>query len=143
MRAFVRTVPFALYECIAYYSHILKRLSSYEWLSSLTALAKRIYPVGFSLVKVPVIAQWLALVRSRCGVLGKRNPRKSINTLCYFREEELLSIGVAMTPTGGEGLPACVGVYAVSWACFCFGSGCYTMYSPGRHKPMEVYSSLL
>ena len=61
VRWYVR-YTFASYECIAYYSHILKRLSSCEWLSSLTALLKRIYPVGFSFVKVPVSRKWLALV---------------------------------------------------------------------------------
>ena len=142
MRLYVR-YTFASYECIAYYSHILKRLSSCEWLSSLTALLKRIYPVGFSFVKVPVFAQWLAMVLRRCGGFWVKNKRRSINTSLLFWEEDLLLIGVAMTPSRGEGLPACVGLYAFAWAWFYFGSGCYTMYSSERRKPMVFYSSLL
>ena len=69
VRWYVR-YTFASYECIAYYSHILKRLSSCEWLSSLTALVERIYPVVFPLFKGPVFAQWLALVLWQCGVFG-------------------------------------------------------------------------
>ena len=142
MRLYVR-YTFASYECIAYYSHILKRSSSCEWLSSLTALLKRIYPVGFSFVKVPVFEQWLALVLWRCGVFDIKTKRRSINTSLLFWEEDLLLIGVAMTPSRGEGLPACVGLCAAFSVWFYFGSGCYTMYSSERRKPMVFYSSLL
>ncbi len=48
-----------------------------------------------------------------------------------------------MTPPGGEGLPACVGLCVALSAWFYFGSGCYTMYSAERRKPMGFYSSLL
>ena len=142
VRWYVR-YTFASYECIAYYSHILKRSSSCEWLCSLTALVELIYPVVFPLFKGPFFSQWLAIVRRRCGVFGSKTKRRSINTSVLFWEEDLLLIGVAMTPPGGEGLPACVGLCVALSAWFYFGSGCYTMYSAERRKPMGFYSSLL
>ena len=142
VRWYVR-YTFASYECIAYYSHILKRLSSCEWLCSLTALVELIDPVVFPLFKGPVFVQWLAMVLRRCGGFWVKTKRRSINTSLLFWEEGLLLIGVAMTPSRGEGLPACVGLCAAFSAWFYFGSGCYTMYSSERRKPMVFYSSLL
>ena len=142
VRWYVR-YTFASYECIAYYSHILKRLSSCEWLCSLTALVELIDPVVFPLFKGPVFVQWLAIIPRRCGVFGSKTKRRSINTSVLFWEEDLLLIGVAMTPSRGEGLPACVGLCAAFSAWFYLGSGCYAMYYSERRKPMVFYSSLL
>lgn len=142
VRWYVR-YTFASYECIAYYSHILKRLSSCEWLCSLTALVELIDPVVFPLFKGPVFAQWLAMVLRRCSGFWVKNKRRSINTSLLFWEEDLLLIGVAMTPSRGEGLPACVGLCAAFSAWFYLGSGCYAMYYSEGRKPMVFYSSLL
>ena len=76
-------------------------------------------------------------------VLGQK-PNAGVSILlCYFWEEDLLLIGVAMTPSRGEGLPACVGLCATFSAWFYLGSGCYAMYYFERRKPMVFYSSLL
>ena len=83
VRWYVR-YTFASYECIAYYSHILKRLSSCEWLCSLTALVELIDPVVFPLFKGPFFAQWLAIVPRRCGGFGSKTKRRSINTSVLF-----------------------------------------------------------